>query len=148
MHGGISLFSFVALGRTRLLLFNLIANWRAWELVPSQVDRGPLKYQAQQGGSMATLWAGTSPASCHQTAPLQQRNFSGEAYLNRYLPWTTSYEGWGGVARAGRWIGKFDDQTSDLQSSAKQENCKYGDQSCDPSKVVIYRDERSGQLQL
>ena len=38
--------------------------------------------------------------------------------------WATSYEGWGGVGRAGCWIGKISDQSSDSQSSTEQANCK------------------------
>ena len=44
-----------------IFLFKLIANWRVWELVPSKVSGGPVKYQA----SMATLWEEiTSPSKC------------------------------------------------------------------------------------
>lgn len=55
-------------------LIDELGNWCHQRLIGA-----PLKYQAQQEGSMANLWTGTSPASCHQTAPLQRRNFSGEA---------------------------------------------------------------------
>ena len=41
----------------------------------------PRKYRAQQAGSMAILWAGTSPEGGHQPAPSQWRKFSGETYL-------------------------------------------------------------------
>ena len=102
----------------------------------------PRKYQVEQGGSMATLWAGTSPESGHQSGPSHWRNFSGETHHTRYLAWTTSYQG-----RTGRWIGKIGDQSSDPQSSTKQANCNCDDQSSDPSKVVIHKYQRSRQLQ-
>ena len=86
----------------------------------------PRKYQVEQGGSMATLWAGTSPESGHQSGP----SFRGETHHTRYLPWTTSYQG-----RTRRWIGKIGDQSSDPQSSTKQANCNCDDQGSDPSKV-------------
>ena len=63
------------------------------------------KYQAEQGGSMATLWAGTSPASNHQPTPSHWRNFSGNLpypipALNHFL-W--GWEGgWGQDWQNGR----------------------------------------------
>ena len=122
-----------------------MANWWAWEMVPSKVGWGPRKYQAQQGGSMETLWAGTSPTRSHQPARFHWRNFSEETYLSWYLPWTTSL--WA-VEGAGCWFGKIGDQSSDPQSSTEQANCKYGNQSSDPTKIVIHKDQRSRQLQI
>ena len=43
--------------------------------------------------SMATLWAGTSPACGHQPAPSYWRNFSGNTYLTPYLPGTDFQQG-------------------------------------------------------
>ena len=45
------------------------------------------------------------------------------------------------VGRAGRWIGKIGHQSGDPQSLNEQGNFKYGDQSSDSSKVVIYKDQ-------
>ena len=58
------------------------------------------KYKTQQGGSMATVWAGTSPASNHQSALSHWRNFSGEYFLTWYLDTINQYysnEGWEGL---------------------------------------------------
>ena len=45
-------------------------------------------------------------------------------------------------------IGKIGNQSSDPRSSTEQANCQYGDQSSDPSKVVIHKDQCSRQLQF
>ena len=47
-----------------------------------------------------------------------------------------------GIGRAGRWIGKIGNQSSDPQSSTEQANQKYDDQSSDPSKLVIHKDHQ------
>ena len=78
-------------------MYKLITNWWAWELgnwCHERLVGAPQKYQAQQGDSMATFWAGTSHGSGHQPALSHRRNFSGETYLTQYLPWTTFCEGW------------------------------------------------------
>ena len=120
-----------------------ITNWCAWELVPSKVGGGGGKNN-RQGGSMTTLWAGTSPASGHQ----QQRHTEGNSVENLPDPILTMNHFLWGVGRAGHWIGKIDNQSSDPQSSTEQANCSYGDQNSDPSKVVIHKDQRRRQLQV
>ena len=101
----------------------LIPNWWAKEkLYYQRLSRAQWKYQAQQGGSMATLWVGLSPLSGHQPA---LRNFCRVIYLpdlTWYLWWTSSMRGGKG------WISQKGDQRSDPQSSTEQANCKYGDQ--------------------
>ena len=87
----------------------------------------------RQGGSMATLWAGTSPASGHQ----EQRQIEGTSVENVPDPILTMNHFLWGVGRAWHWIGKIGDQSSYPQSSTEQAYCKYGNQSRDPSKVVI-----------
>ena len=52
-----------------------------------------------------------------------------------------------GLGRAGHWIAKIGNQSSDSQSSIEQANCKYHDQTSDLSKAVIDNDQRSRQLQ-
>ena len=52
------------------------------------------------------------------------------------------------LMRGGRWIGKIGEQSSDPRSSTEQENCKWGDQSSDPSKPVIHKAQHRRQLQL
>ena len=95
------------LGRGRveyiLLIFITVTGYDAINvqdfLCPLQWN-SKLKCNSQiklRGGSMATLWVGTSPASGHQPAPSHRRNFNGETYLTGYLPWTTPYEGWEGL---------------------------------------------------
>ena len=118
----------------------LIANWWAWELVPSKIGG------AQQGDSIATMWAGTSPGRGHQLAPPHWRNFSGETYLTRNLPWTTSYmgSGKGGVlnwqsGREKQWSTKLN-WASKLQIMVTK--AVIGVQGSD------HKDQRSRQLQL
>ena len=125
-----------------LAIIKFITNWWAWELVPSKV-RGDLK---KIPGTAASFHS--NPVSINQPCKrppistitlkkLQCRNLPDLIpHINHFL--------WG-VGRAGHWIG---DKSSDPQSSTEQANCKYGDQSSVPSKVVIYRDQRSRKLQL
>lgn len=73
----------------------LVVNRWAWKLVLLKVVRDPVKIQCSAGRfQLATLWAGTSPASDHQPAPAHWRNFSKDLYLTPYLPWPDSYNGW------------------------------------------------------
>ena len=95
------------------------------------------KYQAQRGGSMATLWAGTSIITLKQ---LQWRNLPDTIPTMNHFLW--------GVGRAGCWIGKQRWEKQWSTSSTEQANCRYGDQSSDPSKVVIHKDQHRRQLKL
>ena len=55
------------------------------------------KYKAEEGGSLATLWTGTSPSSSHQPSLSHWRNFCGKSCLKQYLLWPNSNEGWKGL---------------------------------------------------
>lgn len=99
--------------------------------------RGWYKYQAQQGGSMATLWAGTGIVALKQ---LQRRNLPDTIPTMNHFLW--------GVGRAGCWIGKKRWEKQWSTSSTEQANCRYGDQSSDPFKVVIHKDQHRRQLKL
>ena len=81
----------------------------------------------------------------HQPALSHWSNFIGETYLTQYG--TTMNWFLRGVGRAGCWIGKIGDQ-SHPRSLTEQENSKYGNQSSDPSKVVIHKDEQRRQLHI
>ena len=61
------------------------------------------------------------------------------------MPQTTSYERWEGL---GAELAKIGNQSSDPESSTEQASCKYGDQSSDPSEVVMHKDQCSRQPQL
>ena len=83
--------------------------------------------------------------SSEQAATNQHHHTEGTSVQN--LTWPETYHEplpiRGG--KSWHWIG---DQSSDPQSSTEQANCKYGDQSSDPSEVVIYKDQQRRQLQL
>ena len=59
----------------------------------------PQKYKAQQGGSMATLWVGTNPASGHQPVPSHWTSLSEETLIPNPIAtqWLDSYERWEGL---------------------------------------------------
>ena len=54
----------------------------------------------------------------------------------------------GGKSWALIWQKLIGDQSSDPQTSTEQSNCKYDDQSSDPSKVMIHKDQWSKQLRI
>ena len=130
-------------------------TWKFFRLNSSPIDklgswchprlvRALCKYQAQQGGSMATLWAGTSPASGHQPAPSHWRNFSGN--LPYPMP-TLNHFLWG-------WEGGWGQNWQNRRPKQRSTTLNWGSKlqiwwpSSDPSKVVICTDQRSRQLQL
>lgn len=122
-----------------ICIFTHIANWWAWELVPSEVGGGPVQISGTAGRFYGNPVSGNQQSS-------HWSNFSGETYLTQYLPWTTSCEGW--ELRAGCWTGKKGWEKQWSTSSTEQANCRYGDHSSDPSKVVIHKDQHRRQLKL
>ena len=119
-----------------------LVNWCYQRLV------GALwKYQAQHGGSMATLGVGTSPASGHQPAPSHWRNFSGGTFLTWYSYCKPlSCEGWEGWAL--NWQNRQLKQWSRKLNWESKLQMNYDDQNSDMSKVVIHKDQWSRQLQV
>ena len=121
-------------------LFKLIANWWPWKLVPSKVGGGPVKIPGTAwrfhgnpvSGNQSCKWPPTSTVTLKE---LQWRNLPDPIPTMNHFVW--------GVRRARHWIGKIGKQSSDPKSSTEQANCKYGDQSSDPSKVVITKISRA-----
>ena len=75
------------------------------------------------------------PTSTVTLKALQWRNLADPVpIMNHFLR---------GMGKAGHRIGKIGKQSSDPQSSTEQANCQYGDQSSDPSKVMIHKDQCS-----
>ena len=93
-----------------LLPIDELGNWCHQRLVGSQ-----WKYKAQQGGSMGSLWVGTSPASGHNPAPsLMELQW-------RFLPYliaSVTQRGLGWALSKGR------DGSDDPQRSAEQATAK------------------------
>ena len=97
------------------LWLNLSQIDELWNWCHHRIVGAPWKCQAHHGGSMATLWRGTSSASSHQSVKSHWRNFRGESCLTRNL--NTMNQFLRGVGRAGCWIGKIGEQRlSDPQS--------------------------------
>ena len=73
--------------------------WWAWELVPSKVDGGPMQIPGTAGRFHGNPVSGNQP--CKQppasTVTVKEPQWRNLPYLTRYLPWTTSYEGWEGL---------------------------------------------------
>ena len=83
-------------------LIDELGNWCHQRLVG-----GPQKYNAQPGGSMATLQVGAIRANGHQPALLPWGNFSKDTYLTQYPLWPDSFEGREGLGtKLANWVAK------------------------------------------
>ena len=91
--------------------------------------------------SMQVPWHPCEREPALQAANNQNQHTEGTSL--KKLTWPNTYVNQllRGVGRAGRWIGKIGHQSGDPQSLNEQGNFKYGDQSSDSSKVVIYKDQ-------
>ena len=120
---------YVILQNLNSWLTDELVNWCHWRLVGASQ-----RYQAQQGGSMTILRAENHPCKPPPTS-ITETTVDKFTWPNTYhepLPMR------GGKGWALNWQNR--QQSSDLQSSTEHANCKYDDQSSDPSNVVIHED--------
>jgi len=125
--------------------FKLVTSWWAWELVPSKAGMGPVEIPGTEGRFHGNHVSGIQPCKWSATNTVTLKELQGRN-LSYLIPTMNCFQ-WE-MGRAGWWINKIGNQSSDLQSLTEQANCKYGDQSSDPSKVVIHKDHQSRQLEI
>ena len=123
----------------------LIANWWAWEVVPSKVVGDLKQVWGTAGRFHGNPVSENQPCKLPPTSMVTLKELQGQT-LPDLIPAMKNFL-WG-VGRNGCWIGKISNHSSDPQSSTEKASCKFDDQSRDPFNVVIHKDQGSRQLQV